>query len=57
MDLGFKKYGDEYKVMGLAALGLPKYLEIMRDIVRDTSGGFELNLKYFKHHRHAPAYL
>src|SRR5208337_4735191 len=26
--LGFKRYGDEYKVMGLAALGKPKYLNI-----------------------------
>jgi len=55
--LGFKKYGDEYKVMGLAALGKPKYLNIMQDIVRDTPGGFELNLQYFKHHRQEPAYL
>ncbi len=55
--LGFKKYGDEYKVMGLAALGKPKYLNIMRDMVRDTPGGFELNLQYFKHHRQEPAYL
>ena len=53
--LGFKKYGDEYKVMGLAALGKPKYIETMRDIVQDTSDGFELNLKYFKHHRNPPA--
>ena len=55
--LGFKKYGDEYKVMGLAALGKPKYLHIMQDIVRNSSAGFELNLQYFKHHRQEPAYL
>jgi len=54
--LGFKKYGDEYKVMGLAALGQPRYLETMREIISDTPQGFRLNLKYFTHHRHAPDY-
>jgi carbamoyltransferase len=49
--LGFKKYGDEYKVMGLAALGKPKHLDLMRDLVRDFPGGFQLNLRYFVHHR------
>lgn len=53
--LGFKKYGDEYKVMGLAALGQPRYLELMRDVVRETPGGFKLNLDYFVHHRQSPA--
>ncbi|MBI2035404.1 MAG: carbamoyltransferase [Candidatus Liptonbacteria bacterium] len=32
--LGFWKFGDEYKVMGLAAFGKPKYLKEMREIVR-----------------------
>jgi carbamoyltransferase len=54
--LGFKKYGDEYKVMGLAALGKPRFLEKMRDIVGDTREGFALNLKYFTHHQQVPAY-
>jgi len=49
--LGFKKYGDEYKVMGLAALGKPSYLKEMRQIVVDTPAGFALNLDYFIHHR------
>jgi carbamoyltransferase len=49
--LGFPKYGDEYKVMGLAALGHPTYMDKMRKIVRlDSNGQFELNLKYFIHH-------
>ena len=30
---GFKNYGDEYKVMGLAPYGEPKYMEEMRQIV------------------------
>jgi len=49
--LGFKKYGDEYKVMGLAALGKPKYLNIMEKIVKIKQNGmFELNLDYFIHY-------
>ncbi len=48
--LGFTKYGDEYKVMGLAAYGEPTQQAGMREIVRLDSGGrFELNLDYFVH--------
>ena len=31
--LGFPHYGDEYKVMGLAPYGQPRYLDAMRQIV------------------------
>lgn len=49
--LGFPKYGDEGKVMGLAPYGEPKYLETMRQIVRiQRDGTFELNLDYFAIH-------
>ncbi len=49
--LGFPKYGDEYKVMGLAAYGEPSYLDEFRKIVRLQSGGlFELDLDFFRHH-------
>src|SRR5881396_122211 len=49
--IGFPHFGDEYKVMGLAPYGQPKYLEPMREIVRvQTDGTFKLNLKYFRHH-------
>jgi carbamoyltransferase len=49
--LGFPKYGDEYKVMGLAALGEPCELEKMRSIVKVNGNDlFELNLGYFIHH-------
>lgn len=49
--LGFPKYGDEYKVMGLAALGQPTQMEKMRKIVKLNSNGlFELGLEYFIHH-------
>src|SRR3989440_13057191 len=49
--IGFPNFGDEYKVMGLAPLGQPVYLEKMRELVRVQSDGtFKLNLKYFRHH-------
>jgi carbamoyltransferase len=48
--LGFPKYGDEYKVMGLASYGRASYLTQMRDIVHLTDeGGFKVNLDYFRH--------
>jgi carbamoyltransferase len=50
--LGFWKFGDEYKVMGLAAYGEPGYLDEFRHIVRTTGLlGFRLGLAYFLHHR------
>lgn len=48
--LGFPNYGDEYKVMGLAAFGTPSYLPQMRKIVRMHGERFSLNLSYFRHH-------
>ena len=55
--LGFPHYGDEYKVMGLAPYGEPKYLDAMREIVRlQSDGSFRLELKYFRHHREKIAY-
>jgi carbamoyltransferase len=50
--LGFPHYGDEYKVMGLAPYGEPRYLAEMGRIVRlRNDGRFELDLAYFRHHR------
>jgi len=34
--LGFKNYGDEYKIMGMAAYGEPVYLNEMREQLVDT---------------------
>ena len=49
--LGFPAYGDEYKVMGLAAYGEPEYLGALRRLVRlKTKGRFQLNLDFFLHH-------
>jgi len=56
--LGFLKFGDEYKVMGLAAYGQPEQLDAFREIVKfdaeSGSNGFRLGLDYFKHHREGP---
>src|ERR1700689_2912953 len=52
--LGFLKFGDEYKVMGLAAYGEAEQLEAFRDIVRAHGDGFRLGLEYFTHHRTGP---
>jgi carbamoyltransferase len=50
--LGFPKYGDEFKVMGLAPYGEPEFLDRLRRLVKRTpKGGFELDLSYFVHHR------
>ena len=48
--LGFSQYGDEYKVMGLAPYGEPKFVEELRKVIRFNGNGlFELDTKYFKH--------
>ncbi len=49
--LGFPRYGDEYKVMGLSAYGAPSRLGTMREVVRlESDGTFRLGLDYFIHH-------
>ena len=48
--LGFWKFGDEYKVMGLAAYGRAEFLDEFRRIVRaDGPLSFRLGLEYFTH--------
>ncbi len=47
--LGFPHYGDEYKVMGMAPYGDPKYIDHLNEVVHLTNDGlFKLNLKYFR---------
>jgi carbamoyltransferase len=45
--LGFKNYGDEYKVMGLSGTGLPIYADKIKKILLKSEYPFRLNLKYF----------
>ena len=48
--IGFWKFGDEYKVMGLAAYGQPEFLDEFRRIVyADGPLSFRLGLQYFTH--------
>jgi len=47
--LGFPKYGDEGKVMGLAPYGRPRYLQQFREIIKSDDRGFKLDLSFFRH--------
>jgi carbamoyltransferase len=48
--LGFPKFGDEYKMMGLSAYGEPRFAEQVRSVVRTERDQCRLNLEYFTHH-------
>ena len=47
--LGFKVNSGEYKMMGLAPFGKPKYKKLIKDNLIDIKqdGSFRLNMKYF----------
>jgi carbamoyltransferase len=48
--LGFKNYGDEYKIMGLAPYGKPIYFEkIKNNLFKESKLFFKLNQKFFIH--------
>jgi carbamoyltransferase len=46
--IGYSKYGDEGKVMGLAPYGKDTYCEQISRIVAATENGFQLDLDYFQ---------
>jgi carbamoyltransferase len=48
---GFKVNSGEYKVMGLAPYGTPKYKELITEKLMDLKpdGSFKLNMKYFNY--------
>lgn len=46
--VGYDRYGDEGKVMGLAPLGKNTYKETFDDMVFLDKDGFRLNLDYFR---------
>jgi len=55
--LGFPNYGEEYKLMGLAAYGSPSSLaEVEKLVSLREDGSFALNLQYFRHHNDDIAY-
>ncbi len=45
--IGYNKYGDEGKVMGLAPYGKDTYCRQIREIIHAGDDGFELDLDYF----------
>jgi carbamoyltransferase len=45
--IGYKKYGDEGKVMGLAALGEDSYGDTFQEMISYRDGQIKLNPKYF----------
>lgn len=50
--LGFPNYGEEYKVMGLSAYGIPSETNKIAKIIKlEKNGKFSLNLEYFNHHK------
>lgn len=53
--LGFWRYGDEFKVMGLASYGQPEFQEEFAKIVllegQNGKPKFNLGLEYFVHHK------
>lgn len=47
--IGFDRFGEEYKVMGLSAYGKPVYLDLMKKLVQlRNDGQFTLDQNYFK---------
>jgi carbamoyltransferase len=46
--IGYNKYGDEGKVMGLAPYGRDTYCNQVRELLMTSRSGFELDLEYFK---------
>lgn len=55
--LGFPHYGDEYKLMGLAAYGGPSCRQqVEKLLAMNEDGSFALDLRYFRHHREDIAY-
>jgi carbamoyltransferase len=52
--LGFEVNEGEYKVMGLASYGRPRFLDEVRAMIRRTAdGAFELDLSFFDFHASA----
>jgi carbamoyltransferase len=50
--LGFEVNEGEYKVMGMAPFGTPRYAEEVRKLLRvHADGSFELDMDYFTFHR------
>lgn len=50
--LGFEVNDGEYKVMGMAPYGKPKYVDRVKKLVKKyADGSYALNIQYFKFHK------
>ncbi|MDA9853435.1 carbamoyltransferase [Candidatus Pelagibacter sp.] len=48
--IGFRKFGDEYKMMGLASYGSPIYFDkLLNNLFLNSKNFFKLNLDFFNH--------
>ena len=55
--LGFPYYGDEYKVMGLAPYGEPRFNpEMHRIVLLQNDGTYQLDTTFFRHHKEKISY-
>jgi carbamoyltransferase len=55
--LGFKNYGDEYKVMGMSSYGSDTLSsELSRLVELRAKGRFHLNLDFFQHHNYTSTF-
>ncbi|MBA3870143.1 MAG: hypothetical protein H0X30_13445, partial [Anaerolineae bacterium] len=50
--LGFQVNNGEYKVMGMAPYGQPRYMDKVRRLINsnEADGSFQLNMDYFSYH-------
>ncbi len=47
--IGFERFGEEYKVMGLSAYGSASHMDLMREILTHTNGGqFRVDRKFVR---------
>ncbi|MEO8558585.1 MAG: carbamoyltransferase C-terminal domain-containing protein [Rhodospirillales bacterium] len=55
--LGFFNYGDEYKVMGLAPYGEPRFVNELQKLLHlEADGSFKLDTSYFTHAKQGANY-
>tara|TARA_B100000963_G_C22619147_1_gene668958 strand:- start:1096 stop:2808 length:1713 start_codon:yes stop_codon:yes gene_type:complete len=47
--IGFRKYGEEYKMMGLSSYGSPKFKSLLKKNLFVNQNLFQLNTKFFNH--------
>lgn len=55
--IGFKKYGEEYKMMGLSSYGKPKYSKILLENLFLNNDTNLLNIDFFNHTKRDYSYL